>query len=224
MAAPESLLNELQSAIAKDPNSDVAKQVKSALERFLSQPELDSIPSINEFSDLLHEVTTDLEQQQHGITDFQQNDLSLLKISDKLTIYFDKEDIKDQFPKLGIVTEDTNNGVTVNRVRQATNALTMTKYDLFNCLLIGCRKIFGGISNEAIEGEFEEKEKIKENEDAKEASKHIESKEDKDNENEKKEKERKSVLDHIFSNISKYFSDSQNETKISQSTCVCCIP
>ena len=50
--APDSLLNELQSAIAKDPNSDLAKQVKSALDRFLSRSELDRIPSINELSDL----------------------------------------------------------------------------------------------------------------------------------------------------------------------------
>ena len=161
MATQHSFLKEIEHTIAKDPNSDVAKHFKNALDLFVAQSKLGRIPSIDEFSDLLHEVTTHLEQ---NLSNFDRSDLSLLKLSDKLTIYFDKEDEKNEFPKLGVVEDiDRNGGTgdcvsTLYDIDQATNTLKMTKYDIFNCLLIGCRIIFGGISNDDIKHELEDKE------------------------------------------------------------------
>ena len=63
---------------------------------------------------------------------------------------------------MAIVTEAENGGAIVNRVRQATNTLSMTKYDIFNCLFIGCRTVYARISNQDIKRESEEKDKDKE--------------------------------------------------------------
>ena len=217
MATHELALEEIKQAVANDPNSKLAKQVQTVLER-LDQSKFARIPSINEFSDLLHEVTTDLE---NGSKFFDENDIVLLKISNKLTIYFGKDEnesksnntTKIEFPKLAILSDS-------NDVDQATNTLHMTKYDIFNCLLIGCKKIFDGISNQMIEKQRQQQlqQVIKSDninsDDKAEKQKEQEEKE-KAKVKEKKEtpNEETNILNHIFSNISKYYVDSSDKTR-----------
>ena len=203
MATQESALQEIQQVIAGDPNNEIAKQVQTVLERLAGQPQFGQIPSINEFSDLLHEVTTELENESH----FNDNDILLLKISDKLTIYFDKNDTKNQYPKLAIISDP-------DEVDQATNTLEMTKFDIFNCLLIGCRKIFASVSNESIKQEMIQDDCVEtKNGDAKNKEKAKGNRKEKEKEREPlaKRDKKQNVLDQIFFNMWQYLSNCGDE-------------
>ena len=187
MATHDSALQQrIQQVIADDPNNEIAKKVQTVLAEFsANQAQLAKIPSINEFSNLLYEVTTDLQYESQF---FNQNDMLLLNISDKLTIYFGRDDDNKttEYPKLAILSDS-------NEVDQATNTLSMTKYDIFNCLLIGCRKVFDGISNEMIKNEMTTNDEKKHEVVEREAT--------------------EGVLDAVFVRISQYLNNSYDQAR-----------
>ena len=156
-------IREWQSGVHKTKNEDVQSNNAPGM---VSMPSIVSIPSINEFEELLHQVSPLLTNKAH----VNESDLILLNISKDLTIVFckppkkssstsknvksekEKEDKKtdkvqeeksevnemneNELMILKLVSKSTVGSENTNE-KQSTNSLPMSLDGQFNCLLVG---------------------------------------------------------------------------------------
>ena len=128
-----SALTELQKVVSKDPTlANVS--VGELLARLSTTSPRGRLPSLGEFGDLLDEVISTT-----GVA-FTDDDLSLLKIGHNIHVEFDHND--NDIPKVMISSNNSKSAP------QLASSLTMSEYDKFNCLLIGCRWLMYGITKE----------------------------------------------------------------------------